>query len=31
VSNEITGNCCLVAVRKGTLLIVESRDVRPEP
>jgi thiamine pyrophosphokinase len=31
VSNEITGNCCLVAVRKGTLLLVESRDVRPEP
>ena len=31
VSNEITGNCCLVAVRKGTLLLVESRDVRSEP
>ena len=26
VSNEITGNCCFVAVRKGTLLVVESRD-----
>lgn len=30
VSNEITGNCCLVAVRKGTLVIIESRDVRSE-
>ena len=28
VSNEITGNCCFISVRKGTLLIVESRDVR---
>lgn len=27
VSNEIVGNCCFIAVRKGTLLIVESRDV----
>lgn len=27
VSNEITGNCCFISVRKGTLLIVESRDV----
>lgn len=26
VSNEITGNCCFVSVRKGTLLVVESRD-----
>lgn len=26
VSNEITGNCCFISVRKGTLLIVESRD-----
>lgn len=26
VSNEITGNCCFVSVRKGTILIVESRD-----
>ena len=26
VSNEITGNCCFIAVRKGTLLVVESRD-----
>lgn len=27
VSNEITGNCCFIAVRRGALLIVESRDV----
>ena len=27
VSNEITGNCCFVSVRRGTILIVESRDV----
>ena len=27
VSNEITGNCCFISVRKGTLLIVESRDL----
>lgn len=27
VSNEITGNCCFVSVRKGTILIVESRDM----
>ena len=27
VSNEITGNCCFISVRKGTLLVVESRDV----
>lgn len=26
VSNEITGNCCFISVRKGTLLVVESRD-----
>ncbi len=26
VSNEITGNCCFISVRKGSLLIVESRD-----
>ena len=26
VSNEITGNCCFVAVRRGKLLVVESRD-----
>ena len=26
VSNEITGNCCFISVRKGTILIVESRD-----
>ena len=26
VSNEITGNCCFIAVRKGALLVVESRD-----
>lgn len=28
VSNEITGNCCFISVRRGTLLIVESRDAR---
>ena len=27
VSNEITGNCCFVAVRRGKLLVVESRDL----
>ena len=27
VSNEITGNCCFISVRKGTLLIGEARDV----
>ena len=27
ISNEITGNCCFIAVRRGTLLIVESRDI----
>lgn len=27
VSNEITGNCCFISVRKGTLLVVESRDL----
>ena len=27
VSNEITGNCCFIAVRRGKLLIVESRDM----
>ena len=27
VSNEITGNCCFISVRKGTLLVVESRDI----
>lgn len=26
VSNEITGNCCFISVRKGTLLVIESRD-----
>ncbi len=26
VSNEMTGNCCFIAVRRGTLLVVESRD-----
>lgn len=26
VSNEITGNCCFISVRRGALLIVESRD-----
>ncbi len=26
VSNEITGNCALISVRKGSLYIVESRD-----
>ena len=26
VSNEITGNCCFIAVRKGSILVVESRD-----
>lgn len=26
VSNEITGNCAFIAVKKGRLLIVESRD-----
>ena len=26
VSNEITGNCCFISVRRGSLLIVESRD-----
>ena len=28
VSNEITGNCCFISARKGTLLIIESRDVK---
>lgn len=27
VSNEITGNCALVAVRRGALYIIESRDI----
>ena len=27
VSNEITGNCALISVRKGSVYIVESRDV----
>ena len=27
VSNEITGNCALVSVRKGGIYIIESRDV----
>jgi thiamine pyrophosphokinase len=27
VSNEITGNCCFIAVRRGALWIVESRDI----
>jgi thiamine pyrophosphokinase len=26
VSNEITGNCCLISVRKGAAYIVESLD-----
>lgn len=26
VSNEITGNCCFIAVRRGAIWIVESRD-----
>lgn len=26
VSNEITGNCAFLSVRKGTMLVVESRD-----
>ena len=26
VSNEITGNCCFISVRRGTLLVIESRD-----
>ena len=28
VSNEITGNCCFISVRRGTLLVVESQDVK---
>ena len=28
VSNEITGNCCFISVRRGTLAIIESRDVK---
>ena len=28
VSNEITGNCCFISARKGTLLIIESRDIK---
>ena len=28
VSNEITGNCCFLSVRKGAVLVVESRDAR---
>ena len=27
VSNEITGNCALVSVKRGALFIIESRDV----
>ncbi|MBE6620457.1 MAG: thiamine diphosphokinase [Ruminococcaceae bacterium] len=27
VSNEITGNCCFIAVRRGAIWIVESRDM----
>ena len=27
VSNEITGNCCFISVRKGAILVVESRDL----
>ena len=30
VSNEITGNCALISVRKGALYIVESTDARKE-
>ena len=26
VSNEITGNCCLISVRKGAMYIIESMD-----
>jgi thiamine pyrophosphokinase len=28
VSNEITGNCALIAVKKGGVYIVESRDAK---
>lgn len=28
VSNEITGNCALISVRKGGLYIIESADIR---
>lgn len=31
VSNEITGNCCFVSVRKGKMLVVESRDSTKNP
>ena len=31
VSNEITGNCCFVSVRKGKMLVVESRDMTKSP
>jgi thiamine pyrophosphokinase len=31
VSNEITGNCAFLSVRKGTLLVVESRDNTKKP
>ena len=27
VSNEITGNCCFISIRKGAILVVESRDL----
>ena len=27
VSNKITGNCCFISVKKGALLVVESRDL----
>ena len=27
VSNEITSNCCFISVRRGALLIIESRDL----
>lgn len=28
VSNEITGNCALIAIRRGAVYIIESRDAR---
>ena len=31
VSNEITGNCCFVSVRKGKMLVLESRDSTKNP
>ncbi|MCQ2428491.1 MAG: thiamine diphosphokinase [Clostridia bacterium] len=29
VSNEITGNCALIAVKKGGIYVIESRDLNP--